>query len=119
MATHNELGVLGERLAVNLLQKKGYTILERNWRYLKAEIDILAIKEGVLVVVEVKTRSTDVFGDPQNFISSKKIKLLVMAANQYVVARNLNHEVRFDVVAVLLQKNKKKLLHLENAFLHF
>ena len=119
MATHNELGVLGERLAVNLLQKKGYTILERNWRYLKAEIDILAIKEGVLVVVEVKTRSMDVFGDPQNFISSKKIKLLVMAANQYVVARNLNHEVRFDVVAVLLQKNKKKLLHLENAFLHF
>lgn len=119
MATHNELGKEGEKLAVNFLLKKGYKILEKNWRYLKAEVDIIAKKETTLIIIEVKTRSSDYFGDPQDFINPKKINLLVSAANEYVISRNLDVEVRFDIIAILLNSKTKKIEHLENAFLHF
>jgi putative endonuclease len=119
MATHNELGKKGEVLAAELLLKKGYTILEKNWRYLKAEVDIIAQNKETLVIVEVKTRSSDYFGDPQDFINPKKIQLLVSAANEYVVSRNLDVEVRFDIIAILLNSKTKKIEHLENAFLYF
>ena len=74
MAKHNELGELGEDLAVEELEKNGYEIVERNWRYKKAEIDIIARKNEVLAIVEVKTRSSDYFGDPQDFVNTKKLK---------------------------------------------
>lgn len=119
MATHNELGEKGEVLAVNFLQKKGYQILEKNYRYLKAEVDIIAQKEEVLVAVEVKTRSTDYFGDPQDFVNPKKIKLLVSAIDYYVTERNLDVEVRFDIIAIVKSENGFKIEHLEDAFLHF
>ena len=119
MATHNELGEKGELLAADFLLKNGYTILEKNWRYVKAEIDIIAQKGTTLVIVEVKTRSSDFFGDPQDFIKPKKIKLLVMAANEYVISRDLDVEVRFDIIAILLNRKTKKIEHLENAFLYF
>ena len=119
MAIHNELGKKGEQLAANYILKKGYTILEKNWRYLKAEIDIIAQTENTLVIIEVKTRSSDFFGDPQDFINEKKIKLLVQAANEYVISRNLDVEVRFDIVAVLLNSKTEKIEHLESAFLYF
>ncbi|TXD53509.1 MULTISPECIES: YraN family protein [unclassified Polaribacter] len=119
MADHNELGKKGEKLAVDLLIKSGYKILEKNYRYLKAEVDIIAQKNNVLAVVEVKTRSSDYFGDPQDFITPKKIQLLLSAIDYYVVQRDLNVEVRFDVIAVLFQNNETKIEHLEDAFLHF
>lgn len=119
MAQHNELGKEGEKIAVDFLLKKGYTILETNYRYLKAEVDIIAKKEAVLVCVEVKTRSTDYFEDPQDAVKPKKIKLLVSAIDYYVVQRNLDVEVRFDIIAIILQKNNTKIEHLEDAFLHF
>ncbi|MFT6869806.1 MAG: putative endonuclease [Paraglaciecola sp.] len=119
MAAHNELGKKGENLAIGFLIKNDYKILEKNYRYLKAEVDIIAQKNNVLVVVEVKTRSSDYFGDPQDFITPKKIKLLLSAIDYYVVQRDLNVEVRFDIIAILLQKNETKIEHLEDAFLHF
>lgn len=119
MATHNELGKKGEQLAIDYLLKKGYTILERNYRYLKAEVDIIAQKETLLAVVEVKTRSSDVFGNPQDFVNSKKIKLLVSAIDYFVVEKNLDVEVRFDIIAILRKKNDFVIEHLEDAFLHF
>lgn len=119
MAIHNELGKKGELLAVQHLQKKGYHILERNWRYLKAEIDIIALFENTLVIVEVKTRSSTYFGLPQEFIKPSKIKLLVSAANEYVDSKNLHYEVRFDIVSIVLQKETAKIEHLKNGFLHF
>ena len=119
MAAHNELGKKGENLAIDFLIKKDYKILEKNYRYLKAEVDIIAKKNNVLVVVEVKTRSSDYFGNPQDFITPKKIKLLLSAIDYYVVQRDLNVEVRFDIIAILLQKNETKIEHLEDAFLHF
>ena len=68
MAEHNELGKLGEELAVDFLQKNGYEILETNWVFQKAEIDIIAQKDNILVAVEVKTRSSIDFGLPQDFV---------------------------------------------------
>ena len=119
MAKHNELGELGEDLAVEELEKNGYEIMERNWRYKKAEIDIIARKNGILAIVEVKTRSSDYFGDPQDFVNSKKIKLLVEAVNEYVNSKDLDIEVRFDIIAIIRNQNKLTLEHLEDAFFHF
>jgi len=119
MATHNELGAKGEELAFDYLLKNNYRILERNWRFKKAEVDIIAFKKGVLAVVEVKTRSSDFFGDPQDFVNQKKIKLLVEAINQYVTIKDLDVEVRFDIIAILKNQYTFKIEHLEDAFLHF
>jgi putative endonuclease len=119
MAYHNELGKIGEQLAVDYLYRQGYTILERNFIYDKAEIDIIAKKEEQIVVVEVKTRNSDFFGDPQDFVTKGKIKLLVKAANEYLVSNELDLEVRFDVIAVLKNKHVEKLEHFKNAFYHF
>ena len=119
MAKHNELGELGENLAVEELEKNGYEIVERNWRYKKAEIDIIARKNEVLAIVEVKTRSSDYFGDPQDFVNTKKIKMLVEAVNEYVNSKDLEVEVRFDIMAIIINKNKLTIEHLEDAFFHF
>ena len=118
MAEHNDLGKFGEELAVDFLEKNGYEILETNWTFDKAEIDIIAQKNGILAVVEVKTRSSIEFGLPQDFVKPKKIQLFVKAINEYVTQNDLDVEVRFDIVA----KNKKKtefvIEHIEEAFDH-
>ncbi|MGJ8744311.1 YraN family protein [Polaribacter sp.] len=119
MADHNELGKKGEQLAIHFLIENNYKILEKNYRYLKAEVDIIAQKENTLAVIEVKTRSTDYFGNPQDFITPKKIQLLLLAIDHYVVERDLDVEVRFDIIAIIHQKNTTKIEHLEDAFLHF
>lgn len=120
MAYHNELGEWGEEFAASYLQKQGYTILERKFTFQKAEIDIIAQKEShTLVVVEVKTRNSAVFGDPQSFVTKKKVQQLVKAADHYVVSRQLDVEVRFDIIAILKNKTEEQLEHLENAFYHF
>lgn len=119
MAEHNTLGKEGEKAATAFLMQKGYKILAKNWRYKKAEIDIIAMDANTLVIAEVKTRSTNQFGDPQDFISSKKIKLLVAAANEYVISNNIDAEVRFDVIAILSKTKPFQIEHLTDAFLHF
>jgi len=119
MAQHNELGKKGEQLAVDFLQKKGYKILERNYRYQKAEIDIIARLNGTLCAVEVKTRSTPDFGNPQDFVKPKQIQQLVKAIDFYVIENDLDVEVRFDIVAIIKNKLGTKIEFFENAFLHF
>jgi len=119
MAKHNELGSLGEEIAVDYLLQKGYQILETNWRYQKAEVDIIATKAEVLAAVEVKTRSSTEFGDPQDFVNSKKIRLLVKAIDEYVQSKDLDIEVRFDIIAIAIHKKKLEIEHLKDAFYHF
>jgi putative endonuclease len=119
MAAHNELGKLGEDLAVEYLRENGYEILETNWTFQKAEIDIIAMKEGILAVAEVKTRSSLEFGLPQDFVKPKKIQLLVKAVNAYVNRKNLDIEVRFDIIAVHKENNSFVIEHLIDAFYHF
>lgn len=119
MAEHNDLGKLGEELSVAFLQKNGYTILETNWVFQKAEIDIIAQKEKVLVIIEVKTRSSIDFGSPQDFVKPAKIQLLVKAVNEYVISNDLDLEIRFDIIAVHKEGKEFKIEHLEDAFYHF
>ena len=119
MADHNDLGKLGEELAAESLQKNGYAILETNWVFQKAEIDILAQKNNTLAVVEVKTRSSIEFGLPQDFVKPKKIQLLVKAVHAYVTENDLDLEVRFDIIAIVLSTEKPQIEHIENAFYHF
>lgn len=119
MAYHNELGRIGEQLAVDYLSRKGYVILARNFVFDKAEIDIIAKKGNQIIIVEVKTRNSDYFGDPQDFVSKGKIKLLVKASNEYIVTNDIDLEVRFDIISVLKNKTIEKVEHFENAFYHF
>ena len=115
MAEHNELGKKGEKLAIDFLLKNGYKILETNYRFLKAEVDIIAQKEEVLAVVEVKTRSHEEFGSPLDAISNNKIKLIIGAAEAYIMQEEIDLETRFDVIAVI-GNNEAQIEHIEDAF---
>ena len=119
MAVHNELGKLGEDLAADYLRKNGYTILDTNWTFQKAEIDIIARTENTLAIVEVKTRSSLNFGLPQDFVKPKKIQLLVKAVDAYVNQKDLDLEVRFDIIAVHKEEKSFAIEHLTDAFFHF
>ncbi|RLJ65435.1 putative endonuclease [Lacinutrix venerupis] len=119
MAKHNELGKKGEQLAVDFLLQKGYEIVERNYRFDKAEVDIIAKLEDILAIIEVKTRSTTNFGNPQDFVKPKQIQRLVKAVNEYVIENKLDVEVRFDIIAIVKDSKKFNIEHLENAFYHF
>lgn len=119
MAQHNELGKFGEELAVEFLQTDGYEILETNWTFQKAEIDIIARKKNVLAVVEVKTRSSIEFGLPQDFVKPKKIQLLVRAVNEYVISNDIDVEVRFDIIAIYKEDKTYKIEHITDAFYYF
>ncbi len=119
MAEHNALGKKGENIAIDFLIKKGYNILEKNYRYLKSEIDVITIKEDTIVVIEVKTRSSSSFGNPQDFLKPKQIESLVKAINHYIIEKDLDNEIRFDIIAILISKSGVHIEHLENAFYHF
>ncbi|MCF7566923.1 YraN family protein [Sabulilitoribacter arenilitoris] len=119
MAQHNELGKKGEQLAVDFLLKNGYEIIERNYRFDKAEVDIIAKKQDILAIIEVKTRSTIDFGDPQDFVKPKQIQRLVKAVDEYITANDLDVEARFDIIAIVKENDNFIIEHLENAFYHF
>ena len=116
MAQHNLFGQEAESKALSFLTNKGYILLEKNYRFGKAEIDLLMKDDNILVCVEVKARSTDFFGSPESFISSKKISLLVVAVNHYIESHCVNLEVRFDVIAFTVKNQQWKCKHIENAF---
>jgi len=123
MAEHNELGKKGEDLAVEFLLQNDYKILERNWTFQKAEIDIIAKKENIVTVIEVKTRSNLDFGSPQDFVKPKKIKLLIKAVNAYINDREKDFddalEIRFDIIAIHKSEETFAIEHLTDAFYHF
>ena len=119
MAQHNLLGKKGEQLATDFLVKKGYNIIERNYRFENAEVDIIAKQKDTLAIIEVKTRSSIDFGNPQDFVKPSQIKRLVKAVNEYVNDNDLNVDVRFDIIAIIKDGNHYKIEHLENAFYHF
>ncbi|SEW43343.1 putative endonuclease [Chryseobacterium wanjuense] len=117
MATHNDLGKLAEDLAAEFLLKNGYKILVRNFRFQKAEIDIIAEKDNLIIVTEVKARSTDAFMLPQEAVTKTKIKSIVSAANHYLEEFNKNQEVRFDIISVLPDEKGKLIIeHIPDAF---
>lgn len=123
MAEHNDLGKKGEELSVEYLRKEGYKILERNWTFQKAEIDIIAQKESILAIIEVKTRSSLDFGAPQDFVKPKKIQLLIKAVNAYINDREKDFcdelNIRFDIMAIHKNGETFAIEHLTDAFYHF
>lgn len=117
MAEHNDFGKLGEELAVNYLIGKGYEILERNWRNIHKEIDIIAKDGKELVIVEVKTRQTDEYGNPDIAVTKKKQRMLIAAANAYVFQNKLDIDIRFDIISIIFKDGKPVIEHIEDAFL--
>ena len=116
MAKHNQLGEKGEQRAKIYLENLGYKIIAINWRERKFEIDIIAIDKSELVFVEVKTRSTDVFGEPEEAVTSKKQEHLIKGADFYIQENEVDYESRFDVVSIILNSNQEKIKHFKNAF---
>lgn len=116
MAEKHDTGKLGETIAQTYLLSKGYSVLETNWQSSHREIDIIAQKDDVLVIVEVKARKTAFFGEPEEFVTRSKQKLLVSAANHYISLNNLDLETRFDIISVLFKGNNHVVHHIEDAF---
>lgn len=113
---HIVLGKKGEDLATAYLVNKGYQILHRNWRHSRTEVDIIARIGNDWVFVEVKTRETDYFGYPEEAVDKAKQKQLQKAADSYVDANPIQGEIRFDIVAVILNNQKQEIHHIEDAF---
>ena len=116
MAEHNQLGEKGEELAVQFLQKMGYEIIETNWREQKFEVDIIAIDEGEIVFVEVKTRSTSAFGNPEDAITETKQQHLINGADFYIQQKEVDLECRFDVISIIENKKEQTINHIKAAF---
>jgi len=124
MAEHNELGNLGEERAQAYLREKGYIIRHTNWHNStpsgaegKLELDIVAEKEGLLIMVEVKTRSTETFEHPSDAITKRKIRNIINAAHEYIFQFDWQGETRFDVISVIPHGQDFLIEHIEDAFL--
>lgn len=116
MAQHNETGKQGEIEAARYLREKGYEIVSQNYRYQHAEIDIIGQKGKLLIFAEVKTRTNLSYGDPEEFVSYAKAKLVMKAAEQYIFAHGWMHDIRFDIIAVTVAGADLKVRHIEDAF---
>ena len=116
MAKHNKLGKDGELIAFMVLQRDGFTILETNWRFQKAEVDIIAQKDGLLIFIKVKTRGSKKFRNPSESIDKKKISLYKDAVVGYLEQYPSELEVRFDVVNIIIGKDETEIEHIPNAF---
>lgn len=116
MALHNDLGKKGEDLAENHLRKNGYRIIQRNWGAEKYEIDIIASDSEFIVFVEVKTRSSDQWGKPEDAVSKTKIKRIVEAADFYLKANDIEKPARFDIITVVINNKTIEIDHIEDAF---
>lgn len=119
MAEHNRLGRRGEDAAVKYLQSKGHHILERNWRFRGYEIDIVTAVETCIVFVEVKTRASTAWGDPEDFVDIRRMRRMITAANSYLLHHKVDKPARFDVVAIVWSDAQFEIRHIEDAFLPF
>ena len=116
MAEHNDTGTKGEKLAGAFLENKGYSVLETNWRFKNLEADIIATINKTLVIAEVKTRKSNYFGEPETFVNKQKQKNLIKTANEYISRNQLDLEVRFDIISIVMGDNQTKINHIEDAF---
>ena len=121
MAQNNEFGKEAEFRAAKFLEKKNYEILKRNWRFLKAEIDIIAkdLTTNQIVIVEVKARKANPLVEPELAVTKAKRKLLVQAADHFIISNEINLETRFDIIGIYKSDSEWIINHIENAFLCF
>lgn len=118
MKTEKQIkGKLGENLAVDYLLSKGYVLLERNWTFGHLEVDIIATTAEFLVIVEVKTRKSNTFGEPEDFVTLQKQRNLIRAAAAYIQKFGINKEVRFDILSVIIKEGREgEVHHIPDAF---
>ncbi len=116
MNTKAEIGARGEQLAADYLREKGFEIVEMNYRYKHAEIDIIAHYQNLLVFIEVKTKSYTTFGNPELAVNDQKINKLQEGAEHYIESTDWRGDVRFDVVAVITNERGTSIEHFEDAF---
>lgn len=115
MANHNDLGKLGEEIALKFLEEKGYRILALNWEWEKIELDIIAEEKGVIIFVEVKTRQNRDFGYPEESVGRSKEKRIYEAAAEYLYRQEHEGEYRFDIIAITIEP-KLSVQHYPDAF---
>jgi putative endonuclease len=116
VAKHNITGKEGEEIAAIFLSNNGYKIIEKNWRFRKAEVDIIAFENNMLVFIEVKTRSYDRIAKPEESITRKKEQLLTEAAEAYLEKNDLTNELRFDAISIILKENSHTVNHIKGIF---
>lgn len=116
MAQHNLLGNKGEMLASRYLLDKGYAVLHCNWRSGHKEIDIIAKERDVLVFVEVKSRASEQYGNAADAVDDNKIRLLISAAQSYILNYKLDCRFRFDIITVIGKCEPYRIEHIEDAF---
>ncbi|MBS1686469.1 MAG: YraN family protein [Bacteroidetes bacterium] len=118
MASHNDLGKRGEDIAAQYLAERGHAILVRNYRFEKSEVDIISRVNDTIVFTEVKTRTSEAFGYPEDAVSARKQAQLKLAMEQYVLENNITTEPRFDIVSIIIRRDKTDIHHIEDAFYH-
>ncbi|MBR3091954.1 MAG: YraN family protein [Bacteroidaceae bacterium] len=118
MSKASELGIIGEELAANTLVEKGFTLLHRNWNLHKGfELDIVAMKDNVVVFCEVKTRKSDILQKPEDAVNTRKIQHIIKAANFYIKYYHIDAVIRFDIISIVYKNDHEyKINHIENAF---
>jgi putative endonuclease len=110
------IGKQGEDMAVEYLTGEGYDILERNWRFRHIEVDIIARKGDQLVIAEVKARSGNSYGEPYVAVDVRKQRSLIFAAERYIFSHNLDVDVRFDIISIIIGQGRTSLEHIKEAF---
>lgn len=111
-----ELGLWGEQYACDFILSKGYQIVDRNYKFKKNEVDIIARKEDFLIVIEVKTRQTAEIGEPWQAVTKNKQKQIIQVANHYVQTNKIILDTRFDIISIVHNSFRTELKHLEGAF---
>ncbi len=110
------LGITGENIAVSYLIEHGYRIIERNWRFHHKEVDIIAADKSDIVFIEVKTRRNLQYGNPEDSVDHKKQEFLIEAAEEYINLNNIDDNIRFDIISVVLKQGRPSVNHIKNAF---
>ena len=116
MARHNEQGLKAEKIAAEYLASKGYRIRERNWHYYHKEIDIIAERDGKLIIVEVKARRDGGEQNASEIFSMGKMRNMVDAAEAFIFKEDIQMEVRFDFFLVIFDPFGYKVQHIPEAF---
>ena len=117
MSKHNKIGIKGEEIAADFLLNKGYIILHRNWRSGKKEIDLIAFKDDIIAIIEIKTRSSQLFAFPEEAVNKKKQQFVKFAAADFLNMHPEYKNMRFDIISILMNGDTvKEIVHFEEAF---
>jgi putative endonuclease len=114
MSDKIKTGTRGENLAAEFLVKKGFEVVTRNFRHGRTEIDLIVKRGDWLIFVEVKSRSSSAFGEPEEFVDHHKGRNVFEAAEEYIFSRDWRGHIRFDIVSVKLGENPE-IVHFEDA----